>query len=88
MCRAIKSIGNFKHHESYSHYHVDIDSWGEMSNEQQSKRETKFLSEKGRSKQNQCVSTDGTRIVLKTPSAGKTETIKRKKGREDRNGDY
>ena len=72
MCRAIRSMGNFKHH-------VAIDRWGEMSNEQQRKRETKFLSEKGRSKQNQCVSTDGTRIVLKTPSAGKNRTNKEKK---------
>ena len=79
MCRAIRGMGNYKLADKFTHHYVDIDTWGAMSKEVKEKRETKFLNERGRPCGNQCVSTDGTRVIPFTPNAGKKKRTEKKK---------
>ena len=79
MCRAIRGMGNYKLTDKFAHHYVDIDTWGAMSKEVKDKRESKFLNERGRPSGNQCVSTDGTRLIPFTPNAGKKKGQRKRK---------
>ena len=70
-CRAIRDMGNFKLTQPFSHHILDIDAWTNLTQEQKEKKEFKFLTDKGRYNPNMIVSTDGTRTVVRQPSAGK-----------------
>ena len=79
MCRAIRGMGNYKLTDKFAHHYVDIDTWGAMSKAVKDKRESKFLNERGRPSGNQCVSTDGTRLIPFTPNAGKKKGQRKRK---------
>ncbi|KAH3858420.1 hypothetical protein DPMN_101044 [Dreissena polymorpha] len=69
-CRAVRGTGNFRLTEQFKHHQVSIDHW-EMLTEKQRERNFFFLCDYGKSHRNVVVSTDGSRILIKTPSAGK-----------------
>ena len=50
---------------------MDISQWATLSTEAQEKRTKCFLTDTGKPTTNTAVSTDGTRTVQKTPSAGR-----------------
>jgi hypothetical protein len=77
--RAIRDKGNYQLHSNFIHHKVDIDQWAGMTQEQRDRRTNKFFKDKGKTKQDMVISTDGRRSVLKTPSAGKKPNQSKRK---------
>lgn len=78
--RAIRDSGNYVLDTKFIHHLVDIDHWTNLTDEQQARRERRFMTDKGKSNPNLVISTDGTRTLLKTPTAGKKpHQVKRKR---------
>ena len=83
--RAIRDAGNFKLDPAFQHHYTDIDHWTDISQDQRDKRMKKFKTDKGKNSQNVIISSDGTRSVMKTPSAGKKKNqLKRKRSEKSR----
>lgn len=84
-CRAVRNMGNYRLSERYNHHFVEIDHWSNISQEHRDKRTKKFLTDSGKNNQNTIVSSDGTRTVHRTPTAGrKPNQIKRKRAERSR----
>ncbi|KAH3893581.1 hypothetical protein DPMN_017729 [Dreissena polymorpha] len=77
-CRAVRGTGNFRLTEQFKHHQLFIDLW-EMLTEELRERNKQFLCDYGKSHPNVVVSTDGSRTLIKTPSAGKKTLPTKKK---------
>ena len=85
VSRAMRGTGNYKLHEQFQHHRIDIDTWVDLDEEKREMLLNRFWSDRGRVKHGVSVSTDGTRLVLQTPSAGrKPNQIKRKRAERTR----
>lgn len=82
--RAMRDTGNFKLDPAFQHHYTDIDHWTDISQDQRDKRMKKFKTDKGKTNPN-IISSDGTRSIMKTPSAGKKKNqLKRKRSQRSR----
>lgn len=83
--RSIRDTGNYTLHQNFLHHKINIDHWTNLSDDQRCRREQRFQSDKGRWQSNVVISTDGTRSLLTTPTAGrKPHQTKRKRAERSR----
>lgn len=79
-CRAIRDTGNYRVGDRYGHHKTDLVFWSSMSEEHRQKKVKRFLSDFGKTNNQTVVSTDGTRMTQRTPTAGrKPQQVKRKR---------
>lgn len=71
QCWAIRDNGNTKLSRHFTHHSISTDLWSSISQEQRNRRETRFLSDKGKRNLNTIVYTDET-----CSSAAKKKLIK------------
>ena len=79
-CRAIRDMGKFRLSSRFQHNYIDIDRWANLQEEQRQRKNNKFLTDQGRDRPNEIIPTNGKRMVIKTPTAGrKPNQTKRKR---------
>ncbi|KAH3866895.1 hypothetical protein DPMN_030018 [Dreissena polymorpha] len=78
-CRAVRGTGNFRLTEQFKHHQMSIDLWEMLTEELRERKIKQFLCDYRKSHPNVVVSTDGSRTLIKTPSAGKKNLPTKKK---------